>query len=515
MTKKFVGAIDQGTSSSRFILFDQHGKPCHQHQVEIQNHYPQPGWVEHDPLEILSTVRTCMEETMKKAGVSAKDVASIGITNQRETTVVWDKTTGKPLHKAIVWLDTRTRGLVEDLIKKHGGSDVFRARCGLPISTYFSAMKLRWLMDNIDSVKAAAEDGRAMFGTIETWLLWNLSGGLQGGKHMTDVTNASRTMLMNINSLQWDEDMLRDLGIPRGVLPTIVSNSQCYGNIAKGALSGVPVAGMVGDQQAALVGQLCLQAGSLKNTYGTGMFMLLNTGNKPVQSKNGLLTTVACQLGQDTPAMWALEGSVAVAGVGVKWLRDNLGLIQKNSEISGLATSVESSGGVYMVPAFSGLLSPYWRSDARGILVGLTLQTTKAHVARAVLEATAYQAKDVTRAMEKDCGIKLKDLRVDGGLCASDFLMQFQADQLQVPVKRPAVLEATALGAGLAAGLAVGFWADLEDATNKLSGNFYSFNPTTNNDEQTQHSLLYRGWARAVTHSFDLAGTPPPLSSSL
>lgn len=513
MGKKYIGAIDQGTSSSRFILFDADGNIAHKHQVEFKSYTPHPGWVEHDPLEIMHSVTTCMEEVMK--GVPASEVAAIGITNQRETTVVWDRVTGKPLHRAIVWLDTRTRGLVDELIEKHGSVDAFRPVCGLPLSTYFSGIKLRWLIDNVPAVREACDNGRAMFGTIESWLLWNLSGGVEGGHHITDVTNASRTMMMDITTLQWDPHMLNVLGVPRAVLPTIRSNSEVYGHVSSGPLRGCAIAGMIGDQQGALLGQMCLEAGSLKNTYGTGCFMLLNTGTKPVQSENGLLTTVAMQLGEGVEAMYALEGSIAVAGRGVSWAKDNLGLFDKAADISPLAASVEDNAGVYLVPAFSGLLSPYWRSDARGVIAGLTLYSTKAHVARAVLEATAYQAKDVARAMEQDAGVELKELRVDGGLCASDFLMQFQADQLQVPVKRPKVLEATAFGAALAAGLAVGFWSSPKEAQSRMASTFHTFVPTASPSQKQQHDTFYRGWKRAVSKTFDLAGPPPPLPSSL
>lgn len=510
--KKYVGAIDQGTSSTRFILFDRNGHVCHKHQKEITNYTPQPGWVEHDPMQILSSVQDCIQQVMSKEGVSHSEVAAIGITNQRETTIVWDSKTGKPLHNAVVWSDTRTRDIVHDLIEKKGSADVFREHCGLPISTYFSGIKLRWLLDNVPAIQQACKEKRAMFGTVESWLLWNLTGGVNGGVHATDCTNASRTMLMNINSLKWDDMMIRELGVAPFTLPEIRSNSEVYGALANGPLKGTPISGCVGDQQAALVGQLCLEPGTLKNTYGTGCFMLLNTGTKAIQSTHGLLTTVAAKLGKNKPCMYALEGSIAVAGLGVTWLRDNLKLIKDASEIGPLALSVPDNGHLYFVPAFSGLLSPYWRPDARGVFVGLTLHTSSAHFARAVLESAAYQVKDVAEAMQKDAGVSLKELKVDGGMAANEMLMQFQADQLGVPVQKPKMMEATALGAAIAAGLSEGvsFWSSEQDIRDCVGASFTTFSPHPAVVET--HALFYRGWKRAVEKTFNLAGPPPPLA---
>lgn len=508
----YVGAIDQGTSSTRFILFDKNGAKVASAQTEITNHYPQAGWVEHDPLELLSSVHACIERVMKD--YPASSVKSIGITNQRETSLVWDKTTGKPLFNAIVWLDTRTRTVVEKLVAQCGSADHYRALVGLPISTYFSGLKLKWLMENVPAVQQAVSKGTALFGTVDSWLLWNLTGGVKGGQHITSVCNASRTFLMNINSLQWSPEVCRDLGIPMTMLPRICSNSEVYGSMASGPLSGVPLGGCLGDQQAALLGQQCFDAGQAKNTYGTGCFMLLNTGTRAVQSKNGLLTTVAFQLGKHDPCRYALEGSIAVAGVGVTWLRDNLQLIKDPSDMDGLVNQVDSNDGVYCVPAFSGLLSPYWRSDARGVLTGLTLQSTKAHIARALLEATAYQTRDVLNAMVQDSAsageeLELSELRVDGGLTNSSFLMQFQSDLLGIKVVRPSMMECTAAGSAFAAGLAVGFWASEADLKACITtGQFTTFKPEA---APATMERLFRGWKRAVTKSFNLAGDPPEI----
>lgn len=519
----YVGAIDQGTSSSRFILFDSTGNKISSSQSLIQNHYVQahPGWVEHDPMEILSSVQSCVADVMKL--YKTCDVCAVGITNQRETTIVWDKHTGIPLHRAIVWLDTRTLPIVNRLINKYGSADYFRGRCGLPISTYFSAMKMMWLMENVPTVKEGCSNGSALFGTVDTWLIWNLTGGVKGGLHITDVSNASRTMLMNINTGQWDPTICKEYGIPLSVLPTIRSNSEVYGKVVVGALTSVPIAGCLGDQQAALVGQQCFEAGSAKNTYGTGCFMLLNTGSTAVPSTHGLLTTVGFQLGPQAKIQYALEGSIAVAGVGVKWLKDNMQLVTATNETNTLAESVMDNGGVYLVPAFSGLLSPYWRADARGVITGLTLTSTRAHLVRAMIEATAYQTRDVLEAMVKDAAasgtaLRLAELRVDGGMTSSAFLMKFQANLLNTTVVRPEMMEATAAGAAFAAGLAVGYWKSLEDLKGKLAINkdaFTRFSPTTDKETHTKYSLFYSGWKRAITRTFDLAGDTPVITSAL
>lgn len=510
-----VGAIDQGTSSSRFLVFDQEGELVAGHQVKITNHYPHPGWVEHDPKELLASVVTCIDHVIaqgKRLDFTASDIISVGITNQRETCVVWDRNTGEPLHNAIVWLDTRTGIIVERLIERFGSKDAFREAVGLPISTYFSALKLIWLMENVPAVHEGCAKGTAMFGTIDSWLTWNLTGGVNGGHHLTDITNASRTMLMNLKG-HWDKDICKKLGIPLNILPEIVSCSEVYGQLSMSKIKGCILGGSVGDQQAALLGQQCFTAGGAKSTYGTGCFVLYHTGDVPVVSKNGLLTTTAARLGPDSPIQYALEGSVAVAGVGLKWLKENLELIKDPRESDYLAAEVPDNGGVYLVPAFSGLLSPYWRSDARGAIVGLTLHSKKAHIVRAALEATAYQVRDVLTAMEKDSGVTLATLRVDGGMTSSHLLMQFQSDQLQVTVLRPQMQEATALGAAFAAGLAVGFWTSTEDIAVRVQQSLDSFKPLHTRKALKRNDLNYRGWKRAVTRTFDLAGPPPVLAS--
>lgn len=462
---RLVAAIDQGTTSSRCILFDAAGTSVASSQLEHRQIYPQPGWVEHDPIEIWRRVGDVVRGAMSRAGAIAADIAGVGITNQRETTVVWDRRTGLPLTNAIVWQDTRTRDLCNELAAD-GGQDRFRPQTGLPLATYFSGPKLRWTLDNVPGLRAAAERGDALFGTIDTWLIWNLTGGTDGGAHVTDVTNASRTQLMSLSTLDWDESLLKVMGIPRLMLPRIVPSldSKSWGVTRRdGPFAGaVPVCGCLGDQHAAMLGQTCFSPGESKNTYGTGCFMLLHTGTQPVQSRAGLLTTLAYKLG-DEPACYALEGSVAVAGSLVQWLRDNLGLIADSSEIESLARGVADNGGVYFVPAFAGLFAPHWRSDARGVIAGLTGYANKGHIARAVLEATAFQTLDVLDAMKQDCGLDLKVLRVDGGMARNELLMQFQADLLDVPVVRPAVTETTALGAAYAAGLATGFWRGTDD----------------------------------------------------
>jgi len=453
--RSLVAAIDQGTTSSRCILFDHDGRPVASHQLEHRQITPRPGWVEHDPDEILERVRTCVRVALREAGVDAAALAAVGISNQRETTVVWDRQTGRPVHPAIVWQDTRTADAVAGI----GDQDRFRARTGLPVSTYSSALKLRWILDQLDR---APEE--LAFGTIDTWLLWQLTGGIEGGVHATDVTNASRTMLMDLETLEWDHSILEELEIPRSMLPEIRGSSEVYGT-GTGDLAGVPIAGILGDQHAALFGQTCFEAGQAKCTYGTGAFMLMHTGITPVHSTHGLITTVAARLGgRGTPATYALEGSVAVAGSLVQWLRDDLAIIDAADEIEPLARSVPDSGDVVFVPAFSGLFAPHWRPDARGVIAGLTRFSTKAHIARAALEATAYQVADLGAAMAADLGAALpRELRVDGGMTRNELLMQIQADILGSVVVVPEIAETTALGAAFAAGLAVGFWRDLDE----------------------------------------------------
>lgn len=454
MTKAFVAAIDQGTTSSRCMIFDAAGAVAASAQVEHRQIFPRPGWVEHDAQEIWANVSGVTSAAMAKLGIGPADLAAVGITNQRETTLVWEKATGRPIANAIVWQDTRTAALVQKLGGEEG-QDRFRATCGLPLATYFSGPKLRWLLDNIDGAQAAASRGELLFGTMDSWLIWKLTGA-----HLTDVTNASRTMLMNLATLDWDEALLAVMDIPRAMLPRIVSSSDVFGT-GQGVLEGVPVASALGDQQAALFGQTCFSVGEGKCTYGTGNFLLVNTGERAVPSKNGLLTTVGYRIGE-APAVYALEGSIAVTGALVQWLRDNLGLIQAASEIEALARTVPDNGGCYFVPAFSGLFAPHWRSDARGVIVGLTAFVNRGHIARAALEAVAWQTREVADAMAVDSGQSLTSLKVDGGMTANDLLMQFQSDVLDVPVVRPAVAETTCLGAAYAAGLAVGFWPDLE-----------------------------------------------------
>jgi glycerol kinase len=493
---KYVGAIDQGTTSTRFMIFDHAGKVVGIDQKEHEQIYPKPGWVEHDPMEIWGSTEAVIAGALAKTGVALKDLAAVGITNQRETTVVWEKATGKPVYNAIVWQDTRTDMICNELAKD-GGQDRFRAKVGLPLATYFSGPKVKWILDNVPGARAKAEKGEVLFGNIDTWVIWNLTGGSKGGVHVTDVSNASRTMLMNLETLDWDPDMLKVMGIPRAMLPAIKASSEVYGQ-AVGTLAGIPVAGDLGDQQAALFGQTCFSAGEAKNTYGTGCFMLLNTGTKPVQSKNGLLTTLGYKIGKE-PAVYALEGSIAITGALVQWLRDNLGLIQKSADVEALANTVEDNGGIYFVPAFSGLFAPYWKSDARGAIVGMTRYVTKGHIARAALEATAFQTREVLDAMNKDSGVDLTALKVDGGMVFNDTLMQFQADVLGVPVIRPVVAETTALGAAYAAGLAVGFWNAVEDLRENW-GKDHEWTPKMDADHRTK---IYAGWKKAVTKTFD------------
>jgi glycerol kinase len=492
---KYVGAIDQGTTSTRFIAFDAQGAIVALAQKEHQQIYPQPGWVEHSPAEIASNTEEVIAAALQRAKLTAGDLVAVGITNQRETTVVWDRS-GRPIHNALVWQDTRVDPLVA-FYSGQGGKDRFRARPGLPLASYFSGLKLKWLLDNVPGARQRAQAGELLFGTIDSWVLWNLTGGAHGGLHVTDVTNASRTQLMRLDTLAWDDELLNAFSVPRSLLPRIVSSSEVYGEVATGPLRGVPIAAILGDQQAALVGQTCFRAGEAKNTYGTGCFLLMNTGPTPVASAAGLVTTVAYRLGNQ-PAHYALEGSIAICGALVQWLRDNLGLIAKSGDIEALASSVADNGDVYIVPAFSGLYAPYWKDSARGVIAGLTRYATRAHIARAALEATAYQTRDVLTAMEQDSGIKLSELRVDGGMVVNELLMQFQADILDVTVVRPKVTETTALGAAYAAGLATGYWRSTDELT-KNWGVEKRWQPGMSKE---QRGRLYAAWQKAVTRSF-------------
>jgi len=494
----YVGALDQGTTSTRFMIFDHAGAVVGVDQKEHEQIYPKPGWVEHDPMEIWARATDVIDGALKKANLKASDLAAVGITNQRETTVVWDRRTGKPVYNALVWQDTRTQDIVNAL-SADGGQDRFRAKVGLPLATYFSGTKVKWVLDNVDGARAAADAGNLAFGNIDTWCIWNLTGGTDGGRHVTDVSNASRTMLMNLATLDWDDEQLQAFGIPRSMLPEIRPSSEVYGS-AKGTLAGIPVAGDLGDQQAATFGQAAYDVGDAKNTYGTGNFMLLNTGTELVPSKSGLLTTVGWKLG-NAPAVYCLEGSIAITGALVQWLRDNLGLIKTSAEVEDLAKTVDDNGGMYFVPAFSGLFAPYWRGDARGAMVGMTRYINKGHVARAALEATAWQTREVLDAMEKDSGVKLKELKVDGGMVYNDLLMQVQADTLGVPVIRPKVAETTALGAAYAAGLAVGFWGSYED----LRQNWGKDKEWTPKMDPKEREREYAQWKKAVTRTFDWA----------
>jgi glycerol kinase len=497
---KYIGAVDQGTTSNRFIIFDRRGRIVGMDQKEHRQFFPQPGWVEHDPMEIWHNTRDVIRAALDKCNLSGADLAAIGVTNQRETIVLWDRHTGKPYHAAIVWQCTRSAGICKELIAE-GGQDRFRDKTGLPVATYFSGPKIKWILDHVSGVRSAAEKGDALCGTMESWIIWWLTGGPDGGRHVTDVTNASRTMLMDLYSLQWDPDILDRLDIPPQILPEIVPSSdrQTWGATSKnGPLNaGVPVCGALGDQQAALVGQTCFAIGEAKNTYGTGCFLLLNTGTKPVPSKSGLLTTLGYRFSNQEP-VYCLEGSIAITGALVQWLRDNLGLISTAAEVEQLALSVEDNGGAYFVPAFSGLFAPYWRLDARGVIVGLTRYVNKGHLARSVLEATAFQTRDIVEAMNKDSGVTLAKLKVDGGMVQNELLMQFQADILDVPVIRPKVFETTALGAAYAAGLAVGFWENLETLTQNWSQDKV-WKPGMNPDAREQ---AYAHWKKAVEKSY-------------
>jgi glycerol kinase len=498
---KYIGAIDQGTTSTRFIVFDAAGKVVACAQKEHRQIYPKPGWVEHDAEEIWQCTQEVMAQAMVEARLKADDLAAIGITNQRETTVLWDKNTGKPLHNAIIWQDTRVTDEVSKFAREVGDS-FFRSRTGLPLSTYFSALKLRWLLENISGARRQAESGHVLFGNIDSFLLWKLTGAENNGLHATDVTNASRTQLMNLKTLEWNDELLQAFSIPRQILPEIRSSSEVYGRIAKAPLKGVAIAGILGDQQAALVGQTCFRSGEAKNTYGTGCFLLMNTGVKPTESKHGLLTTVAYKLGKQ-PARYALEGSVAIGGALVQWLRDNLGIIKTSAEVEELALTVEDSGGVYMVPAFSGLFAPYWKENARGVIAGLTRFANKGHLARAVLEAVAFQTREVVEAMEQDSGIRLEELRVDGGMVANDLLMQFQADILNRPVVLPSTKETTSLGAAYAAGLAVGFFSSVD----ALCGHWSAEKVWKPAMEPARREQMYKQWKKAVTKTFDWVET--------
>jgi glycerol kinase len=500
---KYIGAIDQGTTSTRFMVFDKSGHVITTAQKEHEQIYPKPGWVEHNPEEIWQRTQEVIAEAMKAKKLTAEDLAAVGITNQRETTVVWNRKTGKAVYNAIVWQDTRVGDEVAEFSKK-GGQDRFRAKTGLPLATYFSGLKVRWVLENVPGVRKLAETGEVIFGNIDTYLIWQLTGGPNGGIHVTDVTNASRTQLMNLETLAWDKEILKAFNIPEAMLPRICSSSEVYGNVKVSAIAGVPIAGDLGDQQAALVGQACFKPGEAKNTYGTGCFLLLNTGPHVVQSHFGLLTTVAYKLGK-APAHYALEGSVAITGALVQWLRDNLGLIKKSSDIEALASTVEDNGGVYFVPAFSGLFAPYWQANARGVIAGLTRYANKGHIARAVLEATAFQTREVVEAMEKDSLIPLDQLRTDGGMIENELLMQFQSDILAKPVVRPVIKETTALGAAYAAGLAVGFFKDLND----LCANWSVDKTWKPNMEDKKRNEMYRLWKKAVTKSFDWIDEAP------
>ncbi|MCE7005850.1 glycerol kinase GlpK [Kibdelosporangium philippinense] len=496
---QYVAAIDQGTTSTRCMIFSHDGRVVSVDQKEHEQIFPKAGWVEHDPEEVWRNTREVAAGAVAKADLHVSDIAAVGITNQRETAVVWEKATGKPVYNAIVWQDTRTDKIVNELGALGGGQERYRAKTGLPLATYFSGPKIRWILDNVDGARERAENGELLFGNMDTWVLWNMTGGPEGGVHVTDPTNASRTMLMDLDTLQWDAEIAGEMGIPVSMLPEIRSSSEVYGHVReKGALAGVPISGILGDQQAATFGQACLSPGEAKNTYGTGNFVLLNTGTEKVMSENGLLTTVCYKIGSND-TVYALEGSIAVTGSLVQWIRDNLGMITTAAEIEEHARQVEDNGGCYFVPAFSGLFAPYWRSDARGAIVGLTRFVNKGHLARAVLEATAFQSREVIDAMNADSGVPLTALKVDGGMVANELLMQFQADILNVPVIRPVVAETTALGAAYAAGLAVGFWSGEDDIRNNWAQD-KQWEPAL---DEAKREALYAEWKKAVTKTFD------------
>ena len=495
---QYVAAIDQGTTSTRCIVFNRQGEIVSQAQKEHRQIYPKPGWVEHDPEEIWRNTLEVVALARINAKLTVQDIAAIGITNQRETTMVWNRKTGKPYHNAIVWQDTRTDTLVNQFAAQSPlGQDRFREQTGLPLSTYFSGLKLKWLLDNVPGLRDDAETGDALFGTMDSFVVWNLTGGIHGGIHLTDVTNASRTQLMDLQTLDWNDDLLAAFTVPPAMLPQIRPSSAVYGEVSSEVMPGVPIAGILGDQQAALFGQTCFEPGQAKNTYGTGCFLLMNTGTELRPSTCGLLTTVAFQA-ERQPVQYALEGSVAITGALVQWLRDNLGIIKKSTDIEPLARSVADNGGTYFVPAFSGLYAPHWKADARGVIAGLTRFVTKGHLARAVLEATAYQTVDVVRAMEQDAGVSLKSLRVDGGMVGNSLLMQFQSDVLNEDVLCPRMTETTALGAAYAAGLAVGYWKNLDDLRQNW-GVARTYEPQMDDE---QRKKLMHGWQKAIDRSF-------------
>ncbi|MDV3219919.1 glycerol kinase GlpK [Intrasporangium sp.] len=500
----YVVAIDQGTTSTRAIVFDRSGSIVAMDQREHRQIFPRSGWVEHDPLEVWENVRAVVGGALGKANLDAQRIVAVGLTNQRETTLVWDRTTGKPVHNAIVWQDTRTQAICDELAGDVG-PDRFTEQTGLPLATYFAGPKIRWILDHVEGARGRAERGELLAGTMDTWILWNLTGGPDGGVHVTDVTNASRTLLMDLRTLEWDAQIAAEMGVPTVLLPEIRSSSEVYGSCQPGILLDVPAAGILGDQQAATFGQACLEPGTAKNTYGTGNFMLLNTGEEIVPSRHGLITTVCYRLGDAAP-VYALEGSIAVTGSLVQWLRDNLGLIRSADEIEQLAATVEDNGGAYFVPAFSGLFAPHWRPDARGALVGLTRYVNKGHIARAALEATAFQTREVLDAMNADSGVPLTELRVDGGMVVNDTLMQFQADLLGVDVVRPRVAETTALGAAYAAGLAVGYWSGPSDVTDNW-GEDRRWSPSM---DPTERERLYRNWKKAVQRTLDWVDDDTP-----
>jgi glycerol kinase len=495
----YAAALDQGTTSSRCMIFDHGGNVVAVEQLEHEQIYPKPGWVEHDPNEVWQRCRQVMDGALGKVGGGADSIAGLGVTNQRETTVVWDRSTGEPVHNAIVWQDTRTDKICEEL-EKEGGQDRFRLKTGLPIATYFSGPKVRWILENVDGAREKAEAGQLAFGNMDTWCIWNLTGGTDGGLHITDVSNASRTMLMNLQTLAWDDELCDAIGVPKSMLPEIRSSSAVYGEVKQGAFSGVKVAGDLGDQQAATFGQTCFSVGEAKNTYGTGNFLLLNTGHEAVQSKNGLITTVGYKIG-DNDAVYCLEGSIAITGALVQWLRDNLKMIRTSGEVEDLAKTVDDNGGCYIVPAFSGLFAPYWKASARGVFAGLTRYVNNGHIARATLESTAFQSREVSDAMNADSGVKLESLKVDGGMVVNETLMQFQADILGVPVIRPKVAETTALGAAYAAGLATGFWSTEEE----LRENWVEDKRWEPKMDESARETAYHFWKKAVTRTFDWA----------
>jgi glycerol kinase len=494
---KYAAALDQGTTSTRAMIFDHGGRVVSVVQKEHEQIFPKPGWVEHDAMEIWARCQEVLDEALDAAGGSADDIAGLGITNQRETTVVWDRNTGEPVMNAIVWQDTRTDRLVDEF-SADGGQDRFKEQTGLPLATYFSGPKARWILDNVDGAREKAEAGDLLFGNIDTWCIWNLTGGTDGGIHMTDVSNASRTLLFDLNKLEWAEDIASTIGVPASMLPEVRASSAPYGEVRTGKLAGVQIAGDLGDQQAATFGQTCFAVGEAKNTYGTGNFLLLNTGTEAVPSKTGLITTVCYKIG-DADAVYALEGSIAITGALVQWLRDNLKLIKAAPEVEELASSVDDNGGLYIVPAFSGLFAPYWKSNARGVFAGLTRYVNAGHIARATLESTAFQSREIVDAMNEDSGVDLESLKVDGGMVQNELLMQFQADLLGVPVIRPQVAETTALGAAYAAGLATGFWAEQEDLRENWQED-KRWEPTMDAGQRDEY---YKFWKKAVTRTFD------------